>query len=684
MAVIADATEKAREEAQSALDTVEAFAALNRKLVDELRTTVCARDELLGDLRNERGIREQLEHDIEELLGSGLVAEFKLREEDLKAQCKREQGESARVAKVHARMEEEYRIALDSSGRERARLQETVSSLEETLLSDRREHAISAREFSERATMGSEEMRSLRAGFLTRPRQRGYDRHTVRPSAAKLSGQGGSGGQGDVSGWLFDVQQRMDAQKVGAGRGVVRHPTKKTAPDGGRGVGHQNTGSDGNLSSAAVVPPTGGAKRQFTQPTSCGGGGGGGGDGSSIGIGGTGSGDGNAGQAVHAAAVENVELFLGDFVPEVRAQPQAASALLSASANASGSGAEGKVGGEEHDGSAVVKKGSKWAAIGRGGKISARAAAVCLEEANKAAQAETLHRLRSMINAAARTLSASWFSLLATATSAAATHGGHVGHGTGGGRGEGTAVENINSAADRPASTDATVPAIAVRRLVQSCGILRNAGGGPTLAHADMELQRNTASRGGRSVGHREYFKIIMALSQYRFVGDAKDHALEQLSRMLRPVQRDSPRTPPHAQGRQAGVGSDVPALLDLWSAALFGLGSVLQAREEPPGRRSAAAPATAARNQFGEGGVVAAAGLGLDQWMAWLGLVAVGCSWFDKQRGLYNTPTKKVLGLLQWMEGSVGKKRISAKRGGAFVPAFNLLPLKVDHRQRP
>lgn len=223
--------------------------------------------------------------------------------------------------------------------------------------------------------MGSEEMRSLRAGFLTRPRRRGYDRHTVvRPSAGKMSGQGGSG-------WLADVQQRMDAQKVGAGRGVVRHPKKKTAPDGGRGVGQQNTGSDWNLSSAAVAPPTGGAKRQFTQPSSGGsGGGGGGGDDSSIGIGGTGSGDGSAGQAVHAAAVENVELFLGDFVPEMRAQPQAASALLSASANASGSGAEGKVGGEEHDGSAVVKKASKWAAIGRGGKISARAATVCLEE----------------------------------------------------------------------------------------------------------------------------------------------------------------------------------------------------------------------------------------------------------------------------------------------------------------
>ena len=48
-----------------------------------------------------------------------------------------------------------------------------------------------------------------------------------------------------------------------------------------------------------------------------------------------------------------------------------------------------------------------------------------------------------------------------------------------------------------------------------------------------------------------------------------------------------------------------------------------------------------------------------------------------QQQQGLYDTPTKKVLGLLQWMEGSVGKKRIGSKRGAAIVPAFNLLPLK-------
>lgn len=51
--------------------------------------------------------------------------------------------------------------------------------------------------------------------------------------------------------------------------------------------------------------------------------------------------------------------------------------------------------------------------------------------------------------------------------------------------------------------------------------------------------------------------------------------------------------------------------------------------------------------------------------------------------QGLYDTPMKKVLGLLQWMEGSAGKKRISSTRGSAIVPAFNLLPLKATAARR-
>lgn len=48
------------------------------------------------------------------------------------------------------------------------------------------------------------------------------------------------------------------------------------------------------------------------------------------------------------------------------------------------------------------------------------------------------------------------------------------------------------------------MPVIAVRRLIQSCGILQGTTGEPTLAHADMELQRNSVGKGSRSIGHRE------------------------------------------------------------------------------------------------------------------------------------------------------------------------------------
>lgn len=37
--------------------------------------------------------------------------------------------------------------------------------------------------------------------------------------------------------------------------------------------------------------------------------------------------------------------------------------------------------------------------------------------------------------------------------------------------------------------------------------------------------------------------------------------------------------------------------------------------------------------NEGGGGPVAAGLGLGLPQWMAWLGLAALGCAWFDEQR---------------------------------------------------
>lgn len=85
----------------------------------------------------------------------------------------------------------------------------------------------------------------------------------------------------------------------------------------------------------------------------------------------------------------------------------------------------------------------------------------------------------------------SWFSLPVRAATGGAAHGDHGADGGG------------------AASADSTVPVIAVRRLVQSCGILQGTAGGPTLAHADMELQRNAVGKGGRSIGHREVFKRL-------------------------------------------------------------------------------------------------------------------------------------------------------------------------------
>ncbi len=121
-------------------------------------------------------------------------------------------------------------------------------------------------------------------------------------------------------------------------------------------------------------------------------------------------------------------------------------------------------------------------------------------KATKAAEAAALHRLRALTSASARALSASWFSLLGRASGTAA-HGGH-GHGkdgfadghAGGGGGGGEGV----------ASAGVTVPVIAVRRLLQSCGILQGTAGAPTLAHADMELQRSSVGKRGRSIGHSE------------------------------------------------------------------------------------------------------------------------------------------------------------------------------------
>ncbi|CAM9747581.1 unnamed protein product, partial [Scytosiphon promiscuus] len=692
MGIMAHATEAAREEAESALATVEGFAALNRKLVDELRAAVTARDHLSEDLTSERGFREQLELGMEELLETGLIAELKEKQEEFEASCgrldKKEQAETARVAAVHARMEEEYSMALRSSERERARLEDVVASLEEKLEVEGHMKAVRAKEDNERATMGSEEVRSLRAGLLSRRRLRDNDRRQSQGLAGKAAGsRRGITGRKVKNLWLGDAQERVDVQEhEPQNMTAVRHPNRNTDQHGGRAPRRQPSSNprQNNINGNIVWAGS---------PSS-------------------------VGPAVHASAVASVESFLGDFVPKVRAKPVAVSALLSAAVapEEKGSG-DGRSGGD--DGGATEKKVSKWAAIGRAGKMSARATAVCAEEAIKAAEAEASHRLRSLINSAARALSASWFWLLTMvpATVAAArgtsTHGGHGGDG---GRGDGVTEGSGNNnhvggegGGKTSGEFSATVPAIVVRRLFQSCGILRSSAGGPTLAHADMELQRNAVGKGGRSVGHQEYFRAVVALSHFRFAGESKDEALEKLSRMLHQAQPASAGTALHTRVRQpspngtsnitsvhvstnpvhsmAGTGPedglagaervlerDRRALEAIFvhystgglvhSAALAsfckdfelipGLMSrddvhriyvqlaypnetsltpkLLAAREGRQGRR---AGREAGRDEEGEGEPKkwGGGGLGVDQWITWLGLAAIGCSWFDKQR---------------------------------------------------
>lgn len=199
--------------------------------------------------------------------------------------------------------------------------------------------------------MGSEEVLSVLAGFHARSKHRsGHDRINLRQFPGRL---------------LPEKPQKKAPTHI-----VARH---KSTGHGGPGPYKQRRSHQNQPNTVAAG--NGGRSVNHHSPASKGGGWGG----SSIGTGGMGKGDGSVGHAVHVAAVESVEAFLGDFVPEARTQPPAVAALLSASTSPE---AGGKGGGEAQDGSdgAVPKKLSKWAAIGRAGKISARATAVCVEE----------------------------------------------------------------------------------------------------------------------------------------------------------------------------------------------------------------------------------------------------------------------------------------------------------------
>lgn len=125
-------------------------------------------------------------------------------------------------------------------------------------------------------------------------------------------------------------------------------------------------------------------------------------------------------------------------------------------------------------------------------------------------EAEASTRRRSLTNGVARALTASWFSVLGRAmgTSTAASVGRHddpsVRRHAGKGSGDGRDANGAAGVAVGKPEVDSTVPGVAVRRLAQACGLLRSGGGGPTLAHVDMELRRNAVGKG--RLGHREVF----------------------------------------------------------------------------------------------------------------------------------------------------------------------------------
>lgn len=212
--------------------------------------------------------------------------------------------------------------------------------------------------------MGSEEVLSVRAGLQPRTKRRGHDRVNLRQSSGNFVANGGDrGSSGD--GWFGAIQGRMEDRQNARSRGPTRH--QKSTSHGGIWPRDKRSNRPHQRSASAVVSTGRSTGSHHANMLSARGG-------SSVGVGGMLSGGGSVGNAVHTAAVESVEVFLGDFVPNA-AEPPAVATLLSA-----GSEEKGVGGGQTGVGGVVVKKLSKWAAIGRGGKISARATAVCIEE----------------------------------------------------------------------------------------------------------------------------------------------------------------------------------------------------------------------------------------------------------------------------------------------------------------
>lgn len=256
--------------------------------------------------------------------------------------------------------------------------------------------ACRVKEETERATMGSEEVGSIRAGLAPRVKRRAQEQ-TSRYPRAKIGGRGGRGGAGGGGGgWLEAQRERIEAQQGAAERvaRAVAADRKKISPHDGSGAsipaGHfgndhaggtpgrssrQNDDNDNNSNShlgrgridgGAVGSGSAVGERPVHHSPSRRTGG----SSSSVGVGGVGEEDGGVGCTVHAAAVEIVDIFLGDFVPKV---PRRAAVTPAAAAASVPDGGDGEAG----SASKKAPSGSKWAAIGRAGKLSARALAVC-------------------------------------------------------------------------------------------------------------------------------------------------------------------------------------------------------------------------------------------------------------------------------------------------------------------
>lgn len=246
------------------------------------------------------------------------------------------------------------------------------------------------KEESERATMGFEEIGSIRAGFAPRSKRRGQEQRTrgteVRIAHANGGGDhvGGVGARG--GGWLEMQHGRIEAQQNTAKRFAqdVAAPNRARSPPPSHQEHHQHE-KHADLGDKEHSPVKGARERgrgraneqtrsaaKHHDPV---------GESKTAGCffydGDVGSrGNGSVGIAVRAAAVESVKAFLGDFAP--RARPDLVAA---ADAAAAAAGGEKGIKGQGSGGVAsATKKSSKWAAIGRGGKLSARVTAVCAEE----------------------------------------------------------------------------------------------------------------------------------------------------------------------------------------------------------------------------------------------------------------------------------------------------------------